>query len=259
MTSPDRSQPACLLIHGYRGSPLELENLAAALEAAGIATRVPCLPGHGPDTDTFASRRFTDWLACAEDALAALRAAHDRVAVIGFSMGGTLALNLAARFPVAGVVTLSAPLYVLHVSPWPVQHAIFYGSSALAQVGRLFKRGKKEPEKGEPSRDTISWKGYDGPLNIPQLFSFRQGCIATRKLLPNLTAPLLAMHDAGDKIVYSGNACEIARRVASRVATVVYTRIRETNTRRHMIITHEETKTLVIDTVTRFCRESCFQ
>lgn len=258
MNSPVFSQPACLLLHGYGGTPFDLERIAGALEAAGFAVRLPCLAGHGEGED-FAAFRFPDWLAHAEREFAQLAAKHEKVAVVGFSMGGTLALNLAARFPVVGVVTLSAPVYILQFFPWPWVHTRLYASSAVTQLGKMAAAWKKTSAAKETSRDIAPWKGYAGPINIPQLYSFRRGCAATRKLLPAITAPLLALHDAKDSIVYAGNACEIARRVSSRVNTVTYTRIAETVTRHHLIVTHRETADFVTGETVRFCRMVCGQ
>lgn len=247
------SQLGCLLIHGYGGSPLEMQGIAQALREEGVTVSLPCLPGHGPDAANFAAFRFGDWLAFVERELAALKAKCDTVALVGFSMGGTLALNLASRFPVAGVAAISTPLYVLHVSPWPWTHAVFYASSGLAQLGKIL--GNK-PSGGVASTKS-GGKGYAGPFSLAQLYSFRKGCIATRKLLPGLNAPLLLLHDVDDRIVYAGNACEIARRASSQFVTVRFTRIGDPTTRHHMILTHRETEGFVTKTVTEFCLSCC--
>lgn len=251
------SPPACLLVHGYGGGPFEMEGLAAALSGAGIRARVACLPGHGDDMGNFRKYRFSDWLAHAEKELAGLMRSSDRVMLAGFSMGGVLALNLAARYPTACVAVLSAPLHVLSIMPWPLVHARFYGATGMEQLRRMFRLSRKGAGHGEheTSRDTAPWKGYSGPLNLGQLVSFRKGCAATRRLLPKITVPVLVMQDARDRVVYSGNAWEIIRRVSSGDAELVLTRIRETAARRHMIITHRETASLVEKRVARFCLE----
>lgn len=260
MAFSEKTRPACLIIHGYGGSPCEMEGIARALKEEGFCVNVSCLPGHGEDKTAFASFRFGDWLAHVGKELTALLAKHEKVCVVGFSMGGALALNLAARFPVAGVAALSAPLYVLHVFPWPWWNAVFYASSGLARLKKIFG-SKAEEDAGErrPSRLAAPWKGYDGPFDLAQMYSCRQGCAATRKLLPDITAPLLVMHDPKDRIVYAGNACEIARRVSSRKTKIVFTRIQETTTRHHMIVTHRETEAFVAENVSRFCRSACMK
>ena len=243
-----------MLVHGYGGSPFEMEGVTHAVEQAGFFAHTVCLPGHDGAYTGFRKTRFPDWLDHVEKELALCSRAWDVVVLVGFSLGGTLCLNLAARFPVAGVVSLSAPLYVLHVFPWPFIHERLYRATALAAVSRLLHLpvAQKKAEEGETSRDIAPWKGYDGPVNIPQLVSFRKGCIATRKLLPNLTVPLCIMHDARDKLVYAGNAVEIARSVSSEEVELHITRMREKITGHHMLPTHRETEKFVTERVTDF-------
>lgn len=90
-------QPACLVLHGLGGGPYELGPLIQALSDAGHRVLAPILPGHEGPGPVMPASVWTDWLATAGagfDALAA-QAANGRVAVLGFSTGGTLALALA--------------------------------------------------------------------------------------------------------------------------------------------------------------------
>lgn len=254
-TRPVEPEAACLLVHGYGGSPFEVEGLARALEAAGFATRTPTLPGHAEGNADFALTRFSDWLAHAEQELTDLLRHSSRVMILGFSMGGTLALNLASRYPVAGVITLSAPVFVVNVFPWPLASLRFYAHSGASLVRRLMGQPVRMTENGETSRDLAPWKGYHGPMHFRQLLSMRQGCAATRALLPRLAAPILVMHDLTDGLVYSGNAWEIIRRVSSQDAALVLTRIQERISRHHMIPTHRETVATVTENIVRFGRE----
>lgn len=249
------AKAGCLLIHGYGGSPFEMEGLASRMAAAGFAVRNICLPGHGETRQGFGESRFPHWLAFAESAFAQMAATCGAVVPIGFSMGGVIALNLAARRPAAGVVALSTPLYVLNLFPWPLTHARFYGASGMARLFRLLPFFRKTAQ-GESSRDIAPWKGYEGPINLPQLLSFRNGCAETRKLLSRLTAPLLVAHDARDRLVYCGNAWEIARLADSAQTTVIVTRMRENTTRHHLLPTHRETADLVAEACVRFAREA---
>lgn len=256
MTMLADSRSACLLIHGYGGSPFEMEGPAAALAEAGFSVRVPCLPGHGEGYNDFGKYGFADWLAHAEEELKDMLARHERVALVGFSMGGALALNLACRYPVAGVAVLSTPVYVLNLWPWPLEDLKFYGRTALTQARRfLGVPSHKVSEAGESSRVIAPWKGYAGPLRFRHLGGMRTGCANTRALLPSLTAPLLIMQDEHDKLVNPENAWVIARRASSPETTVVLTRMRETVTSHHTITTHRETAAMVAEHLARFCRE----
>lgn len=250
------SNLGCLLVHGYGGNSFEMEGLASALAAAGFAARVVCLPGHGEGYEGFRHYGFSHWLGHAETELRAMLARHARVAVIGFSMGGTIALNLASRYPVAGVAALSAPVYVFTLWPWPGENLKFYGSFLVSQARRFLRLPEQKVVKnGETSRDIAPWKGYDGPVHFGHLVGMREGCANTRALLPRLAAPLLIMQDERDRLVNPNNAWAAARLASSGDTTVVLTRMRENVSRHHMITTHRETAVTVEEAVIRFCRE----
>src|SRR5215468_4454831 len=98
---------ACLLIHGFTGTPWDVRPLGEALSRAGIAVHAPRLPGHGTTPAAMLEARAPDWLLACDEALGQLPGR--RVAVGGLSMGALLALVLAARHPdrVAGVAALA--------------------------------------------------------------------------------------------------------------------------------------------------------
>jgi carboxylesterase len=101
-----------LLIHGFPGTPAEVRGIGAALAGNGWHARGPLLPGFGPDIVTLADKRRTDWLEAVGAEWGALLAEHDPCVLVGFSMGGALALNLAQRYPPDRLV-LIAPFWRL--------------------------------------------------------------------------------------------------------------------------------------------------
>lgn len=120
-----------LLVHGFSGSPFELHLLAERLQKEGYTVALPQLAGHHQSLSELANSGWQDWLSSAEQALCGL---HRRIysetqktpklAVIGFSMGGLLTLELARRYPAAplfatwdlptvqALAVLSAPLWL---------------------------------------------------------------------------------------------------------------------------------------------------
>src|SRR5829696_1309179 len=87
--------------------------LGAHLARAGVAVHAPMLPGHGTTLDDLARTTRRDWLAAVERAVDAMRARCRRVAVIGQSLGGLLALHLASRrSDLAAIGSLAAPLWL---------------------------------------------------------------------------------------------------------------------------------------------------
>lgn len=93
-----RGEDACLLLHGFTGSPWDVRPLGEALAARGLYVRAPQLPGHGTTPEALLSVDHRDWVQAAAHALLALRD-YRRVYVAGLSMGALLALRLAADYP----------------------------------------------------------------------------------------------------------------------------------------------------------------
>ena len=102
----------CLLIHGFTSTPSELRELGRYLVGRGITAGAPLLPGHGTSPPDLRGLTWRDWYECASAALDEMRSTCARVYVAGLSLGGTLALHLAAQrgSDLAGVVAMSAPI-----------------------------------------------------------------------------------------------------------------------------------------------------
>lgn len=102
---------AVLLLHGFTGSPWELRPVGEALAARGAHVVCPRLPGHGTTPEAMLWAGLGEWLGAATAALESLRGAR-RVALVGLSMGGLLAMVLAARFRgrVQGLVLMAPAL-----------------------------------------------------------------------------------------------------------------------------------------------------
>ncbi|MBR3379479.1 MAG: alpha/beta fold hydrolase, partial [Bacillus sp. (in: Bacteria)] len=81
----------CLCIHGFTGAPYEVEPL----------------PGHGEELQ-LKGILYQEWIATAELELLSLYRTCDTIYLVGFSMGGMIASYLAAKYPVARLVLLSA-------------------------------------------------------------------------------------------------------------------------------------------------------
>ncbi len=93
-----RGEDACLLLHGFTGSPWDVRPLGEALAERGLYVRAIQLPGHGSTPEALLSVDHRDWKRAAAHALQALQD-YRRVFVAGLSMGALLALGLAADYP----------------------------------------------------------------------------------------------------------------------------------------------------------------
>ena len=101
--------PALLLLHGAGDTPQTLRYLAQALYDRGFHVSVPLLPGHGRSIADFARLQADDLIGAARENYAALRQTHPWLGVVGLSMGGALAVQVAAEHPDLPALGLIAP------------------------------------------------------------------------------------------------------------------------------------------------------
>ncbi len=108
----DEIQGSVVLLHGLAANKKIMSYLAEAFALQNLRVFVPDLPGHGRTQGPFSFSRATS---CTESLVRQL-AAHGaidpaRTILAGHSMGGALAVLVAARVPVAGVIAISpAPM-----------------------------------------------------------------------------------------------------------------------------------------------------
>jgi carboxylesterase len=104
-----RGSIGVLALHGYTGTPNEMRPLAESLASDNYTVLAPRLFGHATDPADMLRARWWDWIASAEDGLNLLRGCTERQVVMGLSMGGVLALLLAARHPIDAVFSFATP------------------------------------------------------------------------------------------------------------------------------------------------------
>lgn len=98
-----------LFLHGFGDTPQSMRRLAEHLHARGWTVRVPLLPGHGRTLRAFTRSRRGEWYAAARAAYDSLQRTVPVVAIVGQSMGGALAVRLAAERPDVRALVLLAP------------------------------------------------------------------------------------------------------------------------------------------------------
>ena len=239
---------ACLLIHGFCGSPFEVAPLTQGLQDLGCYVEAPVLPGHGTTIEDIKPTRFNDWLSFCDQRLTYLLQHYTKVIVVGFSFGGTIALTLACKYSLSGVIAISAPCRSFRLFPLEMRdYRIIF-----AQLAQYITPYVPYRTATKASKAISPFEGYEGVLCLPQLASMQKAFYALRPKLCNITCPALIVHDLHDKVVFPSNALEIARKISSQTTRLVYTCCQETITSHHHITTHKEVKDQVIAEVNAF-------
>jgi carboxylesterase len=180
-----------VLLHGFGDTPQTLTSLAMHLRDAGYDVSVPLLPGHGRTLREFALSSGSEWLAAARAAHVAMRTRHARVALVGLSMGGALAVTIAADDPELASLVLLAP----YVDTPPLLRMLVRAAPAigvvLPYVGGEGARSILDPE----ARAAALAYGATTPQLVRELV---QAADTARASLARVTAPTLYVQSRED-------------------------------------------------------------
>jgi carboxylesterase len=105
----EEGSPGVLLLHGFGDTPQTLSLLARRLRASGYSVLAPLLPGHGRTMRAFDSSRAAQWIDAARQAFTGMAHSHQSVGIVGLSMGGALAVVVAAEIRDVSALVLIAP------------------------------------------------------------------------------------------------------------------------------------------------------
>ena len=200
-----------LILHGFTASLDCVREVASAVKPLGLPTRMPVLRGHGAESpEALRDVSWRDWVADGEAALRELLSEAEQAVVFGHSMGGLVALNLAADHGnvidsvavAAAAVQLASPL-----APGRPLHTL------APLIARLLGRIDMPPVYSDPSlaqRDTnYAWAPGDAVLS---LLAFSQ---RTRRRLSEVKVPTLILQSRNDSTV----APESAQLIYDGIAT----------------------------------------
>ena len=189
-----------VLLHGFASTPPELRRLGEHLAASGYRCSAPLLAGHGTTPEQLGRTHWQDWAASASTAIDELARDCDQVMVVGQSMGGTLALHLAATDTrIRAVAALATPVwisglglrllpYLKHLVRWhhPGGDIDLFDRSAVTE---LYSYGRR------PTR---------------AIHELSRLMAQTRSELPTIRQPVLLVHGGRDRTVDPRNAVDIA-------------------------------------------------
>jgi len=200
-----QSQNGILMLHGFTSSPYEFLDMSRAFESEGYSISVPLLRGHGNSVEELSNCQWYQWFEDAKKALFELRKLCENVFVVGQSMGGTLALHLAAHYQVEAIVLLAPGMFLKQK-----------GSSLLPLVSPFKKYINKNdgPDiKNEISKSkavTFDRTPIKGIIELNRLFSH------VEKDLPEVYCPSLLFHSVDDHVIDYKSSEYIYKHISSK-------------------------------------------
>jgi carboxylesterase len=205
-----RGRTGVLVIHGFTSSPIATRPLGQHLAAEGYAVEVVLLPGHGTSHRQLALTGYRDWYEAVDRVVDRLHVRCDAVVLIGHSMGGAIALDLAARrsTDIDAVVVINP---VVRRPPGLLPRL----SGLLQYVAPYLPRDLV----GLPTDDIAIDGVEEGAYALVPARAARSLLLELDRVragLLDVVAPLLVVRSPDDHTVDPGNALEVLELAGSR-------------------------------------------
>jgi len=212
----------CLIIHGFAGNFSEIEPLNKHLLKEGFITLCPKLEGHTGNKKDLAGTNYLQWLQSAEEGLIKLKEKCEEIILIGFSMGGLIAINLALKHKISALITLSTPIYY-----WDIKRV---GLNIIDDFKNM---------------EFINFKSYvKAAFRIPfvAMINFKLLLSKTKPLVNEIQCPIFVAQGLIDDTVKHKSAEYIYTKSASKIKEVKYY-----DNSKHVICCGKDKKTLFKD------------
>lgn len=195
-----------LLVHGFNGTRQDLTDLEVILQDHGMVTHNMLLPGHGTHVRDLMSLGWQDWAQAVREELQALKERCDVVFLVGHSLGGSLALHIAAYEEVTGIVTMCAPIRMYPLTKFFVGIAKYVTPLLPSIPGNVRDREVRRSY----TRDIYRW------IPMRPIESMLEYLPKLRTELSRVTVPALIMASIYDPVVPVRDGREIYQLIGSR-------------------------------------------
>lgn len=196
----DPSKPACLLIHGFTGTPKEMRWMGEYLNEHGYTCLGVRLSGHATNPEDMIRSTYTDWIASVEDGYHLLCGITHNIYLAGLSMGGILVLLMSTRLAprIKGIVGMSTP-YGL-----PRDYPIWF-----LELASIFVKFRPK-SRGKPGGGWFDKDAYQEHISYPRnpvrsTAELKKLILEMRAALPMVNVPVLLIHSRDDAYVLPEN------------------------------------------------------
>ncbi|MFA6829909.1 MAG: alpha/beta fold hydrolase [Bacilli bacterium] len=195
---------AVLLLHGFGGTPVELLLAARSLNSIGLNVIAPRISGHGLSMEEERKSSYQDWIKFTRDEYMKAKNQFKTLYVLGYSMGGALAMLLGSEFAVDGIILyepairIMVPFASLSYLLYPTKMKYTWPSSSYPEHTEKYLLG--------PSG--FYYKSLADLLTLAKL---------SRKVLKSVTSPLLVFYSLNDHLVSKKGIDEIMSECSSSI------------------------------------------
>ncbi len=183
------SEQAIILLHSFTSSANEMRGLAKHLHEQGFTCYAPNYKGHGEAPEKLFESSVEEAWQTAEQAFQfLLEEGHEKIIVIGQSLGGVMALRLAMNSACEAIVVISAPL---------MERPIESLENRVRYYTKRYYRFRKE---------TDEWIEHfieqHFPRPVEKLQALQQFILKTQEILPTINKPICLFKGGLDDVVF---------------------------------------------------------
>jgi len=190
-----RGKTAIFLLHGFFSTPEEISSVANILADNGFTVYCPCLPIYSSYEEAslinFCKADYREWKKEAETAFLNLKKEFDKVYVGGHSCGSNLAIILASKHKVEGIISLGTAIYLSML--------LRFTRRIIRFVVRIIVRKNAAP--------------FFQATSALSIFDMANIIKETKKILPKIEQPIIIIHSKDDKMILPQSAKYIYRKV----------------------------------------------
>ncbi|MTI66380.1 MAG: alpha/beta fold hydrolase [Firmicutes bacterium] len=197
-----------LLIHGFTGSAAVMRPLGEYLNNKGFTVKGVLLKGHGTNLSELEKTKWKDWIASAEREYINLKQKCKKIILIGVSMGGVIALNLASKLEVDSTICISTPIKI---------------KNKQAKYAPILKFHKKYLKKPKINNKYLSEYciGYE-KTPVSKISDVLRLIRATKWRLKKVKVPILLIQSNNDNTIDKKSIEYIYDKVNSEIRKVVF-------------------------------------
>ena len=205
---------AAILVHGFTGVAAHFRPLGGHLAAAGYTVSAPLLAGHGTTIEDMATTGAEDWIQSVLTGVDATRVDHDRVHLVGLSMGGLISVIIANQTGAATVTTINSPIAFRNKQIY------------LARFFHPFRPEVRWPETPPPDLDpevasfSLTYDGFPTRASAHLVSISRRAHRAASKV----TARSLVIQSLVDETVDPKSGTQLARALRARLVWLEHSR-----------------------------------
>lgn len=236
----EKNTVGCVVSHGYKAAPREIEPLAEYLFSKGINVYGIRLKGHGTMPEDLRDIEYKEWLDSFDIGYAALSCVSEKIFVCGFSTGGLIALLKASntKKEISGVICINGAVSLEDIRVKYIVPTLNVVNNFLALFNADY-----DTYEGNPEHPEINYKMH----YVTSIGEWKKLVDLTNERLGSVSVPALIIQGDKDPVVNPVSANYIYDKISSQ-----YKEKYIIHSNKHVIILEEDVNQDIFEKITQF-------